>query len=99
VIPAPIELEARPRPLVDAASVTSKIVGTVGTLVTVLVGWGVVTLVQQDAITGLLGAIPGVVTLVSTLLAAFGVVRRGEPVVTPLSDPRDAQLRALAPRT
>ncbi len=93
--PRPIELEARPRPLLDAASVTSRVVGTVGTLVAMLVGWGVVSLAQQDAVDGLLGAIPGLVTLVTTVLAAFGVVRRGEPLVTPLSDPRDAKLRTL----
>lgn len=88
-------LEDRPRPLVEAASLTTKIVGTIGTLVAMLVGWGVVTVAQQDAIEGLLGAVPGLVTLVTTALAAFGVVRRGEPAVTPLSDPRNDDLRPL----
>lgn len=88
-------LENRPRPLLDAASVTSRVVGTVGTLVAMLVGWGVVSLAQQDAVEGLLGAVPGLVTMVTTLLAAFGVVRRGEPAVTPLSDPRTASGQPL----
>lgn len=88
-------LEARPRPLVDAASATARIVGTVGTLVAMLVGWGAVTLAQQDAVEGLLGLVPGLVTSVVAVLSAFGVVRRGEPSVTPLSDPRDDRQRQL----
>lgn len=88
-------LESRPRPLADAASTVSKIVGTAGTLVAVTVGWGLLTAVQGDAVVGLLGAVPGVVTLVTSVLSAFGVVRRAEPSVTPVSDPRDDRLRPL----
>jgi uncharacterized BrkB/YihY/UPF0761 family membrane protein len=93
----PIELEARPRPLMEAAGVVSRITATVATVVTMLVGWGVVSLAQQDAIEGLLGAIPGLVTLISTILAAFGVARRAEPQVTPVSDPRDDLGTPLVP--
>lgn len=88
-------LEARPRPLVDAASITSKITGSIGTVVTMLVGWGLVSLVQQDVIEGLLGLLPGLVTSITSVLTAFGVVRRAEPLVTPLSDPRDDRRRPL----
>lgn len=87
----------RPRPLFDAAATVTRVTATIGTVVTMLVGWGVVSVVQQDAIEGLLGAIPGVVTLVTSVLAAFGVVRRAEPEVTPLSSPRDNDGRALTP--
>lgn len=87
--------EPRPRPLVDAATQVSRVVAVAGTLVTMLVGWGVLSLAQDDAVTGLLGAIPGLVTLVTAVLSAFGVVRIGEPSVTPLADPRDADLRPL----
>lgn len=89
------DTQPRPRPLLDAASLTLRIVGTAGTVVAMLAGWGVVTAVQQDALLGLLGAVPGLVTLVTAALAAFGVVRRGESAVTPLSDPRDDHLRPL----
>lgn len=79
----------RPRPLRDAASRLSQVLGIAGALITGLVGWGVLTAAQGDAVTGLLGLIPGVVTAVVAVLSAFGVVRAGEPQVTPLSDPRD----------
>lgn len=80
----------RPRPIRDAASRLSKLLGVAGAFVTALVGWGVVTAAQGDAVAGLLGAIPGIVTLVTTALAAFGIVRQAEPLVTPTSDPRSA---------
>lgn len=92
-----LDIDERPRPLVDAATWVARVTGLVGTVVTALAGWGIVTAAQGDAVTGLLGAIPGVVTLVATVLAAFGVVRRAEPQVTPLSDPRDNQGQALRP--
>lgn len=78
----------RPRPIRDAAAKLSKLLGVAGALVTALVGWGVVTATQGDAITGLLGAIPGIVTAVTSVLTAFGIVRQAEPLVTPVSDPR-----------
>jgi hypothetical protein len=87
----------RPRPLVDAATWVGRVTGLLGVATTSLVGWGVVTAVQGDAVTGLLGTIPGVVTGVTALLSAFGVVRRGEPMVTPVSDPRDDAGRSLRP--
>lgn len=87
----------RPRPLLDAASLTSRIVGTVGTLVTMAVGWGLVTAAQQDAVVGLLGLVPGLVTGITAVVSAFGVVRRAEPRVTPISDPVDDQGRSLRP--
>lgn len=80
----------RPRPIRDAASRLSKLLGVAGAFVTALVGWGVVTATQGDAVTGLLGAIPGIVTAVTTALTAFGIVKQSEPLVTPTSDPRSA---------
>jgi hypothetical protein len=80
----------RPRPVKEAASRLSKLLGVAGAFVTALVGWGVVTASQGDAVTGLLGAIPGIVTAVTTVLTAFGIVRQAEPLVTPTSDPRSA---------
>lgn len=83
-----MSLDERPRPLKDAASKLSTVLGVLGAVVTALSGW-LLTASQTDALTGLLGAIPGVFTAVVAVLAAFGVVRAGEPQVTPLSDPRD----------
>jgi hypothetical protein len=82
-------LNDRPRPLVDAASEVTRWVGLAGSLLTALAGWGIVTAAQNDAVTGLLGTIPGAVTAATSVLVAFGVVRRGEPSVTPVSDPRN----------
>lgn len=90
----------RPRPIRDAAARLSKLLGVAGALLTALVGWGVVTATQGDAVTGLLGAIPGIVTAVTSVLTAFGVVRQAEPLVTPVRDPRDnagAPLAAPSP--
>lgn len=90
-------LSERPRPLADAASRLSTVLGILGGLVTGLVGFGILTAAQGDAITGLLGLVPGLLTAVFTALGAFGVVRAGEPQVTPLSDPRDDEGRSLRP--
>lgn len=88
-------IDERPRPVHDAAAHATRVIGLLGSLVTTLVGFGIVTVAQGDALIGLLGAIPGVVTLVTSLLVAFGVVRQAEPVVTPLADPRDADMHPL----
>lgn len=93
--PRPIELEARPRPLAEAARSVSWWLGLLGALAVSGTTFGVITAQQGDAIAGLLGLVPGLVTAVFTALSAFGVVRRGEPLVTPLSDPRDDKLRPL----
>jgi hypothetical protein len=92
--------ENRPRPIKVAADKLSKVLAVAGAFVTALAGWGILSVAQQDAVTGLLGAIPGVVTAVTTVLTAFSIVRRAEPLVTPMSDPRDnagAPLAAPSP--
>lgn len=78
----------RPRPIKTVANELATVLGVAGAFVTALAGWGIVTATQQDAVTGLLGAIPGAVTAITTALTAFGIVRRAEPLVTPMSDPR-----------
>lgn len=88
-------LDDRPRPIKDAADKLTRWLGVAGSLVLALVGWGILTAAQGNAVTGLLGAIPGAVNAVTTLLVAFGIVRSSEHRVTPLSDPRDNELRPL----
>ncbi|HYQ69067.1 hypothetical protein [Actinophytocola sp.] len=90
-----INIDDRPRPIKDAADKLTKWLGVAGSLVIALVGWGVLSAAQGDAVIGLLGVIPGVVSAVTTALTAFGIHRSAEPKVTPLSDPRDNELRAL----
>jgi len=86
-------LAERPRPIAEAADRAVKIVGTLSALVTALAGSGIALLTteQASAVTALLGAVPGVVTMIGVALASFGIVGRSEPKVTPLEDPRDNQ--------
>jgi NAD(P)H-hydrate repair Nnr-like enzyme with NAD(P)H-hydrate dehydratase domain len=77
---------SRPRPLRVAAS----IVGGLTALVSGLVGSGLLTGGQGDALTG-------IITAVLALLAAFGITASVEPKVTPLADPHDSAGRALIP--
>lgn len=97
----PDHLDPNRHPIRDAFSSVGKAVGWLGSVVTSLVGWGIVTATQGDALLGLLGAIPGAVTAVTTVLVAFGVIKRAERKTTPLSDPRDNSGTRLvpAPRT
>lgn len=81
--PAPV----RPTPLREAFRTVAGGVAFLGSIVTMLAGWGILSSLQADAVTGLLGAVPGVVTLATALLAAFGVVKVAEPQVTPTEDP------------
>lgn len=78
---------AVPTPLRDAFKSVASARAFIGSLVTAVVGWGLLTGVQGDAIVGLLGTLPAVITAVTALLAAFGVVTTGEPQVTPTVDP------------
>lgn len=89
----------RPTPLDDAASRTAKVVGTLSALVTTLAGAGIAVLSaeQASALTAALGAIPGAVALVGTVIAAFRVRDVAKPDVTPVDDPRDNEGNHLVP--
>jgi len=84
-------------PLTDIAGEVSRWVGILGSLVTALAGYGILTAAQGDAVTGLLGLIPGVVTGITTAIAAFRVAGRGAQVVTPVADPRNDSGQQLVP--
>jgi len=89
----------RPTPLDDAARRAVKVAGTVSALLTALAGAGITLLTneQADALTGLVGAVPGLITLVGVTMAAFGVRNIAKPQVTPVEDPRDNQGNTLVP--
>lgn len=89
----------RPTPIRDAASSVQKGLGMIGALATAAAGYGILAAAQNDAIQGLLGAIPGLVALVSNFLTAFGIVRQAEPKVTPIASPQDNAGNALTPDT
>ena len=79
-------LMSRPRPLRVAGS----IVGGLTALITGLVGSGLLTTGQGDAVTGL-------ITAALVALGSFGLVISTEHRVTPLVDPRDSDGRPLTP--
>ncbi len=80
----------RPAPLDEAAGRVARVVGTLSALVTALSGAGIAVLSteQANALTALLGSIPGLVTLVAVAIAAFRVRTIAKPDVTPVEDPR-----------
>lgn len=82
---------ARPTPLRDAAKSIGTIIGIIGGLVVTATTYGILSATQGNAIGALLAAIPGVIALVTALLASFGIVTKAEPLVTPVSAPRDDQ--------
>jgi hypothetical protein len=70
--------------------VAGSIVGALTAVVSGLVGSGLFTADQGNAVTG-------VITGLVTLLAAFGVAVSAEHKVTPLADPRTRQGQPLTP--
>lgn len=92
----PTESENR-NPLRPIAVRVGTIVGVLSAVATSLTGYGVINSVQGDAAVGLLGAIPGVITLAGTLFAAFHTARQGEDKVTPVADPRADDGTRLVP--
>jgi uncharacterized membrane protein YuzA (DUF378 family) len=94
-----VDLSPRPTPVRDAAAGVAKVTAVIGALITSLVGFGVLQAVQGDAVTSLLGAIPGLVTLVTAALGAFRVAAKAQPLVTPVSDPQNNAGVRLVPAT
>jgi hypothetical protein len=87
----------RPTPLKDVAGDTATIVGILGSVLSGLIGFGLVTAQQGDAITGLLGLIPGLVTGITAVIAAFRTAHKGAELVTPLNSPQNAAGERLIP--
>ena len=92
-----VGLSTRPRPILDAFKSVGSAVALAGSVVTSAVGWGIFTAQEGNALTGLIGAIPGAVALVTAVLAAFGVVKASEPLVTPVASPHDNSGNVLTP--
>lgn len=84
-------------PLADIAVDVSRVQAMWVGASTAIVSGGVITLATSDAITALLGLIPGLLALAGTILGARQVAAVGEPLVTPVSDPRDNEGRKLVP--
>jgi hypothetical protein len=85
---APIEI--RPVPIRDAFSSVTNATQFLGSLVTIVGGYGVLTAVQGNALLGLLGAVPGIAALVGDVWHAFKTnqaIHDAEAHVTPLESP------------
>lgn len=94
-----MQISDRPRPIRAAADEIKRWVALATLLVGGLGGAGVnlVTDEQANALTAVLNGIPGAFGAVMVLLTAFGIVKRSEPLVTPLEDPRDREGQPLYP--
>lgn len=88
---------ARPTPLRAAFKTTGSAIAFVGSVVAFAVTWGLLSTDQASAIDALLAAVPGLIGLGTALLAAFGVVAKSEPQVTPVEAPQDDQGNRLTP--
>lgn len=80
-------LNNRPTPLRDAFKSVGSAVSFIGAVVVTLVSYGLLSDEQGTALGLLVNAVPGVITLVVGVLASFGVARKAEALVTPVSDP------------
>lgn len=80
----------RPRPILAAATQLKNWISVVSSIVAALGASGALMSAEQVTATqGVLTALLVLIPAVSTVLTAFGIVRRSEPLVTPMQDPRD----------
>lgn len=87
----------RPRPLHHTATSYVRYHGITAGGVLALTGWAIVALIQSSATVALLGLVPGVTAILATSYTAHTITRRAEPLVTPISDPRDNRGLPLLP--
>lgn len=94
-----VDINTRPRPVKAAADQLKAWLSLATLLVGGLGGAGVnlVTDEQADALTAVLAAVPGMAGTVAVLLTAFGIVKRSEPLVTPLENPMTSNGERLYP--
>lgn len=87
----------RPHPILDKV----KTVGGALSALTGLVAWGgtygFLTATQTGATSAFIALVPAVLAAIGAVLTSFGVGKSSEPLVTPLSDPRDNAGRTLTP--
>lgn len=84
-------------PLAAAAKSAATVWTAVGGIVTGLASVGIITTDQNGALQAVLVAVTAVVGGVTSALAAFGVRRQAEPLVTPVADPRNDDGQHLLP--
>lgn len=85
-----------PRPILDA--IRSGAWKTIlGTLVTAAVSFGVLDSHQASALNNVVAAVITLVTAATSAAAQLHILGRAEPLVTPVSAPRDSAGRPLVP--
>lgn len=80
----------RPRPILTAATQLKNWISVAAAVVAALGSAGI--LLSTDQVTALQSVLAALMPLIAALgpvLTAFGIVRRSEPLVTPMEDPRD----------
>lgn len=85
------------RPLAGVSKKVAAVLAVLGSAVSTLATIGAITVEQDTAVQGSLAALVGLVTAVTAVLTAFGIVKRAEPLVTPMSDPRNDEGVPLTP--
>lgn len=85
------------RPLAGVGKKVAAALAVLGSLVSTLATVGAITADQSTTVQAALVALGTLATAVTAVLAAFGVVRKGEPLVTPMSDPRADDMTPLHP--
>jgi uncharacterized membrane protein len=84
-------------PLAGIAAKVGAVRAAIGGAVSALAVVGVLTTDQSTAVDAVLGAVAVLASALGPLWSAFTVKKQGEPLVTPVADPRDnvgRQLRA-----
>ena len=84
-------------PLARIARTVGTVRAAIGGAVSALAVLGVLTTEQSTAVDAVLGAVAVLASVLGPLWSAFTVKREGEPLVTPVADPRDDRGAALVP--
>lgn len=90
-------MSERPQPLQQVADDATRVQGLWTGISTAIVSAGLISLATNNLITAILGLIPGLLALIGTIFGVQAVATKGAPLVTPLSDPRDADGHPLVP--
>lgn len=97
-----MDIDTRPRPLLDNFKTLGTALSTIGGFIAYLSTLGVLNADQLRESNAVIAIVPGVVAVIGGLLASFGVVKKSEPAVTPVADPAvvvDGRLVPLEPRS
>jgi hypothetical protein len=86
----------RPRPILDAIR-SGQWKTLVGTAISAAVSFGVLDSQQTTVVNNLVAAAVTLITALTALLGQLHVLRRAEPLVTPVASPRSAAGVPLVP--